>query len=297
MFARSLSVLVGLALCVFARSAEAVIMNDLAQSSGTWQQAYINLGEQYPSVVGVYGYDGTSWTGFGSGVVISPYNVLTAAHVILNNNGSTFQKYAVVTGNKLSTDYWGIYYTTQESVIPQYAGVITSPDIGVLTFSQSINVTPAQLYTGSDLSLIGSNLVLSGFGDYGYAGGPELPSDGQKRGCQDPVMGLGYPIYGAGTDQLVMDFEYSPLPNYRYLGGKSAHGDSGGGWFTASGQLAGVNDWGTNDTDYGGVSGATSVSQHLDYIDSQIVPEPGTLSLLGSALTTFLIYQIRKRRR
>ena len=69
---------VSLALCVFTQSAKAVIMNDGAQTDTTWQQEDQTLGDQYPSVVGLYGYDGTSWHNDGSGVVISPYNVITA---------------------------------------------------------------------------------------------------------------------------------------------------------------------------------------------------------------------------
>ena len=61
MFARSLSVLAALALCVFTQSAKAVIMNDGAQTDTTWQQAYQTLGEQYPSVLASTA-NGTSWT-------------------------------------------------------------------------------------------------------------------------------------------------------------------------------------------------------------------------------------------
>ena len=139
MFAKSLLVVVVLALCVFARSAEAIDMNLAASGDAAWNQAYINLGEEYP-VVDLYGYNGTSWTGCGCGTVISSGTatssryVIGAAHCASSTAVPLFQEYAVVTGNNVVSDYWGIYYTSTVSVIPQYTGVISSPDIAVWTF-------------------------------------------------------------------------------------------------------------------------------------------------------------------
>ena len=87
---------------------------------------------------------------------------------VLDNNGTTFQQYGIATGNYLNIPL-ATYTTTQESVIPEYSGIIHSPDIGMLTFSQPIGVTPATLYTGSDPALIGSNVDIVGFGTYGFA--------------------------------------------------------------------------------------------------------------------------------
>ena len=61
MFTRT-SVFAALALLSFAQSGWAIIVNDGAQTDPTWQQAYQTLGDQYPSVVGLYGYNGTTWT-------------------------------------------------------------------------------------------------------------------------------------------------------------------------------------------------------------------------------------------
>ena len=294
MFGKSLLVVIGLVLCGVAQNGWAIIENDAAQNDPTWQQAYINLGDEYPSVVGLYGFNGTSWGNVGSGVVISPYNVITASHCVLGNAGGTkFQEYGIETGNDLNSP-WGMYTTTTASVIPQFTGIESSPDMGILTFSQSIDVTPAPLYTGSDLALVGSPLVLSGFGYYGFPSTGDVALDGLKRGCQDTMIELGDSVFGAASDQLVMEFDYPGGSNYHYLGGCIAPGDSGGGVFTASGQLAGVNDWNYGGSYYG-YSGATSVSQHLDYIDSQIVPEPGTLILLGTAVASFLFYRMKRR--
>ena len=79
------------------------------------------------------------------------------------------------------------------------------------TFIESINVTPAPLYTGSDLALVGSPLILSGFGDYGYASAGDLGLDGQKRGFQDTMFELGDSDYHAGSDQLIMDFGFPTI--------------------------------------------------------------------------------------
>ena len=107
-------------------------------------------------------------------------------NTLLVNGSSRYQRYAIETGNNLNAPS-GIYYATQTLVIPQYTVIEGSPDMGVLTFSQSIDVTPAPLYTGSDLALVGSPSILFGFGDYGYASAGDLGLDGLKRGFQDPL--------------------------------------------------------------------------------------------------------------
>ena len=281
------------ALLSFAQNGWAQIMNESASGDTAWQQEYQNLGDQYPSVVAMYGYDG-SWHNIGSGTVISANCVLGAAHVALGNNGQLFQKYAVVTGNNLVSDYWGTYQTTQVSVIPEYTGIITSPDMAVWTFDQTMNVAPAPLYTGSDAALIYSYADLSGFGYYGYPSTGPIGFDGVKRGCRDLILQEGESFYGAGSDQLIMDFGLPGEWDYQHLGGESAPGDSGGGWFV-NGQLVGVNAYVLGGYDHGS-SGATSVSQHTAWIESQIVPEPSTLVLLGVAAGGFLFYRMRRRR-
>lgn len=274
----------------FVQNAQAVIIHDDAQSDPTWQQEYITLGQKYDCVGVLYGKNDTGWHTLGSGVVYGDgTHVIGAAHSAMSNYNATYPQYAFITGNNFINDYWGIYYTSQVSVIPEFHSILTSPDMAVWTFSSAIpNVTPAQLYTGSDSALLGSTLNLVGFGDYGYPSTGNLGTDGYKRGCQDTLYELGDSIYGAASDQLIMSFGLPGAYDYHHLGGCSAPGDSGGGWFTSGGLLAGVNNWNYGGPDYGD-SGATSISQHLDYIYS--VPESGTIVMLDMAALVFFLFR------
>lgn len=282
MFARRL--LWGVALvAVLAQGAGAIMMHDGARTNPSWQQEYKDLGCQYNSVVGIYGYNGTAWQNIGSGTVISDHCVIGAAHSALFNNGNLFTNYAIVEGNNLSTDAWAGYYTTSVTVSPQYTG-IGSTDIAIWSFADTITnsrVQAAALYTGSDSALIGSVVDQVGFGYYGYPSVGAVGIDGAKRGCQNVLEQLGYPIFGYGTDQLITHFVEPGWPGYQHLGGCTMNYDSGGGWFV-NGELVAVNDWTVSGLFYGAPNGATSVSQHLNWINSVTgLPEPGTVAMLG----------------
>lgn len=272
-------------------SAQAIIMHDAAMNDPAWQQEYKDLGQQYNSVVAFYGYDGSHWWNAGSGVVISDHHVLGAAHV------AEYSDYWIVEGNDIVSDAWASFSTTDVTVNPLYTG-IGSTDLAIWTFAETITsdkVTPAKLYTGNDSALLGSLGDLSGFGWYGYPSTGPVALDGAKRGCQDVISMLGYPPFGFGTDQFVMSFDQPGSPHYQHLGGSTAAIDSGGGWFVAGAPeptLYAINDWVTASS-YS-ITGATSVSQHLDWINSVIgVPEPSTVVLLFTA-TACLSFRRRR---
>jgi hypothetical protein len=285
-------VLAALILITSAQSGWAIIMHDAAQNDPAWQQEYKALGQQYTCVVGLAGYNGTSWQNIGSGTVISGNCVLGAGHSALFNNGAKFEKYAMITGNHLLNDYWGIYYTSKVDVIPGYTGSIADPDMAIWTFDQTITGVPlATLFRGSDTALLGSVVDLVGFGKYGYPSTGSIALDGAKRGCQQLLFELGDGAYGAGPDQLISAFGIPGGSMYLHLGGTGAYGDSGGGMFVG-GQQVGVLDYGLGSSyPY---AGATSVSQHAAWIDSIVVPEPSTLVMLGAAASAFLVYRRRR---
>ncbi len=288
MFARTMFWGVAL-VAVLAQGAGAIIMHDAAQSNPSWQQEYINLGKQYDSVVAFYGYNGTGWQNIGSGTVISDHCVLGAAHV------AHYSNYCMVEGNNLTSDYWSWFYTTNVTISPLYTG-IGSTDMAIWTFSDTITsskVAAATLYTGADSALLGSVVDFIGFGYTGYVSSGATVLDGAKRGCEDMLDQLGYAPFGCGNDQLVMYVAAPGSSEYQHLGGRGASLDSGGGWFV-NGELVGVNDWGVTTYGYGTPCGATSVSQHLDWINSVTgLPEPSALLLIGAGAVTCF----RRRRR
>lgn len=285
MFKRSLF-LGALLLCLAPSLSYAEIMHEAAKTNPVHRQAYVDKGKTRPEVVGLYGYDGSNWWNIGSGTVISPHHVLGAAHSALNNGGNLYERYGMVTGNHLVNDWWGGYYTTQVTVHPQYTAIIVSPDMAIWTFDDVIeDVTPATLFTGNDSDLLGSLVDLVGFGSYGYPSTGTIETDGAKRGCVNELTRIGWPIEGAGSDQLITHFCPPGDTDYQYLGGMSASGDSGGGVFVHDeAVLFGVNAYHIGTYQYG-YSGATGVSRHRGWIYS-VVPEPSTLlmMLIGGAL-------------
>lgn len=282
------------------QSARGIVMHEAAEHDPAWQQEYKDLGNQYDSVVAMYGHDGTQWWNIGSGVVISPNHVIGAGHSALDDSQQRYQKYHMVTGTHLIDDYWGIYHTTEVAVHPEFTSYAVSPDLAVWTFEDVIaDVTPATLYRGNDADKIGSLIDIVGFGMHGYGGfydGTVL--DGAKRGCRNELTQLGWPWFGDKEDQLISHFVMWPnWSSYQHLGGMTASIDSGGGWFVdGDATLIGVNGFGIHNfaLDY---SGAISVSQHADWIDAQLVsiPEPSSFMMLALAVGVLCFVRRRKR--
>jgi hypothetical protein len=300
----------------FGQNARAVIMNSGAATDPAWQQEYKDLGCQYDCVVALYGYNGTSWQNIGSGTVISDHCVIGAAHSALFNNGQLFQKYGMVTGNNLVSDWWGHYETLTVDVHPGFTSFGVSTDLAIWTFDQPIaDVTPATLYTGSDTAEVGSLVDLAGFGISGYdvTDWPysDCPLDGAKRGCQNLLTTVGATsVAGMVTadDGLMFHYAFPGQTGYQHLGGVGASGDSGGGHFIdGTTTLFGVHGWGgyakTDHYDFFGeylysdydcYFGGTSVSKNVDWINSIVVPEPSTIVMLVIAAAAFLLCRRRR---
>lgn len=219
-----------------------------------------------------------SWGYTGSGILIAPDWVLTAAHNLILANSGTF------TIN-------GIPYASSSLFLNpgwQNNNPFGGYDFGLVHLAEPVQgVTPAVLYEGS--SEIGQTAVFVGYGFTGTGLTGYQTLDNQKRAFQNVIDG----DFGNPSLLLGSDFDNPSIPDNGFgesmplpLEGSVAFGDSGGGVFITVGQqsyLAGVISFvaatdGNANGDYGDLSGFGRVSAFNSWILSTI-PEPSSLTL------------------
>lgn len=318
----------------------AVVLGDSA-NGGTIRHdrsdsLYQNLATGYAPVGDILFTD--SGAGYrGSGTLIAPAWVLTAAHIVDGGSNISSMTFSVA----------GATYTANQWIAnPNWTGSLSSGyDIGLVHLSASVGtVTPATRYTGTSEN--GKVATLVGFGTTGTGlTGYQNGTSGTKRAGTNTIDAFGSAV-GYSDRILLGDFD-DPKNRDRKNGfGSStsldleysiAPGDSGGGAFVDFGSgstLVGVHSFigalsgrsgdGTTNASYSDIFGSIRVTYFNSWIDSVIggslaassadslllasedgikatddpvVPEPSTFVLAGLGLLGLGFVALRKKYR
>jgi hypothetical protein len=270
----------GIGACTLAVLAATPLLNASTIRSDVPDGSYTALANdsQYASVGAVIFQDL-----FASGTLISPYWVLTAAHVAQDGNTPTFN----VGGNTAfnGTTYGSAAHFTN----PSWPGQLTfsGNDIGLIRLSSPVtDITPAsRYYSGNELGQLATSV---GFGLTGTGlTGQQANTLGTKRAIQNDIDAFGS-AFGYQNGIFASDFDdpsgniTAPLGSSiaRALEGCIAAGDSGGGAFiSVNGRsyVAGVHSFFARDPNmgqpngsYGDYYASTRVTQYNSWIDDNI---------------------------
>ena len=259
----------------------------------TDDQLYLDRADNYPYVGWVSGVDPDARVRHGSGVLINPNWVLTAAHVVANSTTLNLRDSVQFgLGSNESTDLGETKYASDLYLHPTYAGGDTGYDLALMYFDNPFtSAAPVNLFQGSVVAGLDSDIV--GYGVYQEVDSDIQTSTGDRRAGNNLIGEVGYP-----GDQFVITYLRSPTSSkYRPLGMAGTPGDSGGGLFI-DGELAGITKSASLFNSYGTITTYTLLDN--DWINTTIasrsssIPEPSGLLLLCAG--SFALVLNRRRR-
>ncbi len=247
-----------------------VIRHDVAD------QEYVDLGAEFSTVGRL-----TSSTSLGSGVLIHPFWVLTAAHLTTPNQFALGDQ---------------VYTVGEFHRHPDWDGQVTNgDDLALAKLSEPVSgIAPSNWYTGhGELGEIGISV---GFGNTGTGlTGQQSRTTGTRRAAENTLerLGSGAPHTPPRPPDDTLEYLFNEPGdgNVRALEGMAAQGDSGGPIFVDFGEgyeIAGIHSFiwnmdGGSLATYGDVVVSARVAVYDEWITAT-VPEPRMWSLLAGLI-------------
>ncbi len=240
----------------------------------------------FESVGCVWSYrEDEGWYG-ASGVLIDPWWILTAGHNVVDRNEGVFE--GSVTDMRITMGANSFYY--DEMVIAEewfgYPGYTdaapsgTGVDLGLVHLSEPLyGYEPAERYRGTG-DLRNTVAYMSGYGCPGTPITGPGDYDYLKRAGSNIIEYFGYETPGVDDHFMMTVLDHPSDPGQQDLEWHTSPGDSGCGWFNEFGELIGINSFARGGYTYFSESGAGMLDEFNPWIDSYVVPEPATLSLL-----------------
>jgi len=225
----------------------------------------------------------------GSGVLIDPYWVLTAGHVINDGTEVEWDTMRFSFSRSIFEDEPNFVEAAEVFAFPGYDDRLEpgkGDDIGLVRLVDPIlHVAPAVRWRGDDSQLIGETFYAAGYGAPGVWPNQQT-NDGVFRAGENLIDTMGG-VSGIVEDHFfVADLDLAAFDNPLAMEWNGSPGDSGGGWFMDTNdqmQLIALNNFvrGLND-----VTGGIRLTQYNDWIDLHVnsVPEPSSMLIFGLGL-------------
>ncbi|MCA9200417.1 MAG: trypsin-like serine protease [Planctomycetales bacterium] len=261
----------------------------------TPELAYLNFAAQFPSVGWLFGQNNGVDAAFGSGVLIHPNFVLTAAHLALevdNNPATTYDSYDFGVGSNFSNNPGESHISYKAFVHPDYISFGNGPDLALLYFEVPFtSVNPPAFYGGA--VAVGDQVSIAGYGEYGTPSIGLQGYDGNRRAGSNYIDAIDSPNgYFDTRLRRPINMDFNPL------GILVTPGDSGGGWFVEVGgefQLAGITSFWGGTPLYNGTSSATYLTHEIGgwikETQSAAVPEPSAFLFFTILISVVGVYK------